>query len=556
MGRVQNPATYRFALDSPAHFIGVSRLRRTTLRREDREEITVSCLLLPECKRSTCPDSTTTAMLGKLLLTTAVVLAASHGCNAQAYNIALGKPTHQSSNYDNAASSRAVDGNTNTDWDGNSCTQTNDDGETNPTWWVDLGGSYSIDSVEIFNRRNGCCRDRINPFDIHIGDSEQVSDNPMCGGDNFMDVNQASFSVSCNGMVGRYVGVLLPGPDRILTLCEVQVYGAANIALGKPTHQSSNYDNAASSRAVDGNTNTDWDGNSCTQTNDDGETNPTWWVDLGGSYSIDSVEIFNRRNGCCRDRINPFDIHIGDSEQVSDNPMCGGDNFMDVNQASFSILCNGMIGRYVGILLPGPDRILTLCEVQVYGRPVLLRSIYVPVCSADLVLTLDISSSIPKDQFDHARDFMMDFIECDALQGKNIRVGVILYNCVPWTNFDLDEYTLNSLGMSAAINNITYEGGETRTGLAISYMKATSDFRDGVPRAAVILTDGQTSDDYAYEAGAARAAGIDLYAVGVGFQPLVDQAALEMITDYSDRVFDTTQACAAAQKIVDDLCGG
>ncbi|CAH1247322.1 Hypp7881 [Branchiostoma lanceolatum] len=38
MGRVQNPAIYRFVLDSPAHFIGVPRLRRTTLRRGDRAD--------------------------------------------------------------------------------------------------------------------------------------------------------------------------------------------------------------------------------------------------------------------------------------------------------------------------------------------------------------------------------------------------------------------------------------------------------------------------------------------------------------------------------------
>ncbi|CAH1247323.1 COL6A3 [Branchiostoma lanceolatum] len=177
------------------------------------------------------------------------------------------------------------------------------------------------------------------------------------------------------------------------------------------------------------------------------------------------------------------------------------------------------------------------------------------VCSADIVLTLDESSSIPRTQFILARDFMLDFIECAAFQDKDIRIGVILYNCVPRTYFDLGKYTRNSPFMRGAIDYMMKEGGVTRTGVAIRYMRVTSDFRDGVPGAAVILTDGQTSDDYAYEAGAARAAGVDLYAVGVGFQALVDQTALETITDYSDRVFDTTQACVVAQKIVDDLCG-
>ncbi|CAH1266418.1 CPAMD8 [Branchiostoma lanceolatum] len=178
-------------------------------------------------------------------------------------------------------------------------------------------------------------------------------------------------------------------------------------------------------------------------------------------------------------------------------------------------------------------------------------------CSADIVLTLDLSWSIPQNQFQLARDFMLEFIGCAALQGHGIRVGVILFNCSPWTYFDLGKYPLNSSGMQGAIHYMMYEGGETRTGVAIRYMKDTSKFRDGVrvPRAAVVFTDGQASDNYAYEAGEARAAGIDLYAVGVGFPPLIDQAGLQMITDHSDRVFDTTQACMAAQKIVDDLCG-
>ncbi|XP_035676003.1 ZP domain-containing protein-like [Branchiostoma floridae] len=69
-----------------------------------------------------------------------------------------------------------------------------------------------------------CCSERLNPFNIHIGDSDQVSTNPQCGGDLQIDVSHPSISVSCPGMRGRYVGVRLPGSSRILALCEVQVF--------------------------------------------------------------------------------------------------------------------------------------------------------------------------------------------------------------------------------------------------------------------------------------------------------------------------------------------
>ncbi|XP_035681560.1 uncharacterized protein LOC118419308 [Branchiostoma floridae] len=77
----------------------------------------------------------------------------------------------------------------------------------------------------IFNRRD-CCAERLNPFNIHIGDSDQVSMNPKCGGDHHINVTQPSISVSCQGMEGRYVGIRLPGYSRTLTLCEVQVFSA------------------------------------------------------------------------------------------------------------------------------------------------------------------------------------------------------------------------------------------------------------------------------------------------------------------------------------------
>ncbi|XP_035670046.1 uncharacterized protein LOC118411676 [Branchiostoma floridae] len=120
------------------------------------------------------------------------------------------------------AASLAVDGNTDGDYFQNSCTHT-EQWVRGPAWWVDLGQSYTIGRVVIFNRQD-YGPDRLNPFNIHIGDSNQITSNPQCGGDHEIDVNQPSISVSCQGMTGRYVGVRLPGDYRIMTLCEVQVF--------------------------------------------------------------------------------------------------------------------------------------------------------------------------------------------------------------------------------------------------------------------------------------------------------------------------------------------
>jgi len=71
-----------------------------------------------------------------------------------------------------------------------------------------------------------------------------------------------------------------------------------NLALGKPTDQSSTYGNAiigpaVSDRAVDGNANTDMNNRHCSQTE---RNNPSWWrVDLGSDHvPVSQIYIVNR----------------------------------------------------------------------------------------------------------------------------------------------------------------------------------------------------------------------------------------------------------------------
>ncbi|XP_019630721.1 PREDICTED: MAM and LDL-receptor class A domain-containing protein 1-like [Branchiostoma belcheri] len=140
-----------------------------------------------------------------------------------------------------------------------------------------------------------------------------------------------------------------------------------NIALRKPASQNSVKYGGVAGRAVDGNTNTNYSVHSCTLTLF--TYNASWRVDLGKSFTINRVVIFNRQD-CCSGRLNPFNIHIGDSEQVVTNPKCGGDHRIDVTLPSITVLCQGMTGRYVGVRLPGYGygRTQSLCEVQVFSN--------------------------------------------------------------------------------------------------------------------------------------------------------------------------------------------
>ena len=98
-----------------------------------------------------------------------------------------------------------------------------------------------------------------------------------------------------------YVKIIRPGRG-ILSVAEVQVFDNSNtnVALNKDTDQSTTQNSGNSSRAVDGNTNTNWNRSSITHTRN---TNDNYLeINLGGGYRVKRVVVFNRKD-CCSERI-------------------------------------------------------------------------------------------------------------------------------------------------------------------------------------------------------------------------------------------------------------
>ncbi|XP_066283940.1 inactive cell surface hyaluronidase CEMIP2-like [Branchiostoma lanceolatum] len=168
-------------------------------------------------------------------------------------NVALRKPAHQSGVGYGGDPEHAVDGGTSGTFTDGSCTHTTSSGEDDPWWYVDLEGTFEIDRVVIINRQD-CCSNRINPFNLHIGDNSDVTANPKVGGDWSFSPGQAQLIIPVNGTRGRYVGISAPGSSRVLTLCEVQVFEVqiTNLALRQPAYQSSVSWNGPPGLAVDG----------------------------------------------------------------------------------------------------------------------------------------------------------------------------------------------------------------------------------------------------------------------------------------------------------------
>ncbi|XP_059195108.1 fucolectin-1-like [Centropristis striata] len=292
-------------------------------------------------------------------------------CSAYTYqNVALRGKATQSTRFDRAfgAAYNAIDGNRDSNYSAGSCTRTNE--QTNPWWRVDLLESYIVTSITITNRGD-CCAERLDGAEIYIGNSVQDNGaaNPLAAQITHIPMGR-SLKISFTGRVeGRYVTVVLHGLRRVLTLCEVEIYGyraptGENLALQGKASQSSLHSIGIANNAIDGDRDTLWGRASCMHTNND--FNPWWRVDLGKTHKVFSVTITNYRN--TNHQLRDAEIRIGDSlaNNGNTNPRCA---VISRIPAGFTetFECHGMDGRYVNIVIPGRTEYLILCEVEVYG---------------------------------------------------------------------------------------------------------------------------------------------------------------------------------------------
>ncbi|XP_034001616.1 fucolectin-4-like [Trematomus bernacchii] len=293
-------------------------------------------------------------------------------CSASTYqNVALRGKATQSNRLESIFGSaiNAIDGNNDNKFDSGSCTHT--DAESNPWWRVDLLEPYIVTSVIISNRGD-CCSDRLQGAQVHIGNSlvDNGAANPVVG---TISTVEALYTLTFTDRVeGRYVTVRIPGNGKILSLCEVEVYGyhaptEENLAIQGKATQSSVYQAADAYKAIDGNrspTSSSADG-SCSSTAH--ELNPWWRLALPKTHKVFSVKITNRNEA--PQLLDGAEIRIGDSlvNNGADNPRFAVIDSIAAGQTTEFEVPNGMDGRYVYIGIPGRQEYLILCEVEVFG---------------------------------------------------------------------------------------------------------------------------------------------------------------------------------------------
>ena len=139
-----------------------------------------------------------------------------------------------------------------------------------------------------------------------------------------------------------------------------------NIALGKATANQPEAHFPAS-RAIDGNSNADWGGDSCTATSCC-DPLPWWRVDFGGTATVYSMKITNRGD-CCGERLYDFNVRVGDHStgRGDHNQLCQQNAAVPEGKTSAFTCSPPLHGRYLYIQT-NLHMSLNLCEVEVFGE--------------------------------------------------------------------------------------------------------------------------------------------------------------------------------------------
>ncbi|KAG7469864.1 hypothetical protein MATL_G00133270 [Megalops atlanticus] len=141
---------------------------------------------------------------------------------------------------------------------------------------------------------------------------------------------------------------------------------------------------------------------------------------------------------------------------------------------------------------------------------------------ADIVFLVDGSSSIGPENFQEMRNFLRAFIDGLDVGGDRVRVGLAQFSNEPHQEFLLGEHTEKRV-LLEQIDNLVYRTGGTYTGKALSFLKSTyftdaggSRAKQNVPQIAVVITDGNSSDNVTMPARELRRQGVVIFAIGIG----------------------------------------
>ncbi|XP_026209453.1 matrilin-3 isoform X4 [Anabas testudineus] len=140
----------------------------------------------------------------------------------------------------------------------------------------------------------------------------------------------------------------------------------------------------------------------------------------------------------------------------------------------------------------------------------------------DLVFIIDSSRSVRPAEFEKAKEFLQDMVDSLEIGSDATRVGLVNYASTVQIEFLLKTY-FDKTALKQALARVEPLASGTMTGMAIRNAMervfiAEAGARSSsmnIAKVAIIVTDGRPQDKVDVVSAAARASGIEIYAVGV-----------------------------------------
>ncbi|XP_053875162.1 collagen alpha-1(XIV) chain isoform X1 [Malaclemys terrapin pileata] len=138
---------------------------------------------------------------------------------------------------------------------------------------------------------------------------------------------------------------------------------------------------------------------------------------------------------------------------------------------------------------------------------------------ADIVILIDGSWSIGRFNFRLVRLFLENLVGAFNVASEKTRIGLAQYSGDPRIEWHLNAFSTKDAVLDA-VRNLPYKGGNTLTGLALTFIlensfKPEAGARPNVSKIGILITDGKSQDDVIPPAKNLRDAGVELFAIGV-----------------------------------------
>ncbi|XP_056142932.1 matrilin-2-like [Lampris incognitus] len=155
----------------------------------------------------------------------------------------------------------------------------------------------------------------------------------------------------------------------------------------------------------------------------------------------------------------------------------------------------------------------------------------------DLVFVIDGSKSLGLANFELVKQFVSSIVDSLDISSRGTHVGLLQYSSKVRTEFTLRQYS-TAREIHTAVSRMQYMGKGSMTGSALRHMfehsfSAKEGARANVPRVSIVFTDGRSQDDVSEWANRAKAAGVTIYALGVG--KAIEEELREIASEPDDK---------------------